>query len=98
MGMQGPFKEQVVLLPIVGASHGTEDVAVRLSVPLPTFPASTICVSPFDPGTTATVNAVCVRTSCGAALAAAAPIKTNNPYFAKEKFFRTTCAPSMYLD
>jgi hypothetical protein len=36
------------------------------------------------------VNAVCVSASLGAAFDAAAPSKRNNPYLAKEKFFRTT--------
>jgi hypothetical protein len=89
-GIQGPFSEQVVVAPTVGASHGTDEDAVRLSVPSPTLPASTVWVAPFDPGTTDTVNAVCVSTSWGAAFAAAAPSRRNNPYFAKEKFSRTT--------
>jgi hypothetical protein len=89
-GMQGPFSEHLVDVPTVGTSQVTDEEAVRLSVPSPRFPASTVWLAPFDPGTTDTVNAVCVRTSLGAALAAAAPSRRNNPYFAKEKFFRTT--------
>ena len=77
----------------------TDEVAVRLSVPSPRFPASTVWVAPSDPGTTATVNAVCVSASLGAACNAAAPSRRNSPYLAKEKFFRTTwCAPSIDID
>ena len=84
---------------MLGTSHGTDEVAVRLSVPSPRFPASTVWVAPFDPGTTATVNAVCVSASLGAACNAAAPSRRNSPYLAKEKFFRTTWyAPSIDVD
>jgi len=93
-GMHGPLSEHVVDVPTVGTSQVTDEEAVRLSVPSPIFPASRVWVVPFDPGTTDTVNAVCVRVSLGAAFAAAAPSRRNNPNFAKEKFLRTTwCAP-----
>src|ERR1700693_1247089 len=90
IGMQGPLSEHVGGFLTVEPSQGTDDEVVRLSVPSPIFPASTVCVAPFDPGTTATENAVCVRTSWGVAFAAAAPSKRNNPYFANENFFRPT--------
>ena len=40
IGMQGPLREQVVEFPTVAASHGTDEVAVRLRVPSPRFPAN----------------------------------------------------------
>ena len=66
---------------MVGASHSTDDVAVRLSVPLIGVPGIHCLGHPIRSRTTATVKAVCVRTSCGAACAAAAPNRRNNPYF-----------------
>jgi len=90
IGMQGPLREQVVELPTVGASQLTDEVAVRLSVPVPRLPANRFWVAPADPGTVETVKAVCVRTSLGAACNAAAPSRRNNPNFAKENFSRTT--------
>src|SRR5450755_3095406 len=62
-GMQLPLKEQECFAPMLGTSHGTDEDVCRLSEPSPRFPASTVWVSPFDPGTTATVNAVCVSAS-----------------------------------
>src|SRR5215469_7591793 len=92
--MQLPFNEQECCGPMLAASHETEEETLRFRRPSPRLEASMDCAGPFCPGTIATVTAVVVRASRGAALSIKGKVsKRTNPLHELKRFFGTTRAP-----